>query len=170
LFDQQGQSVQAQAALMTALARLNTAAIPVLLSFGNHDFQAGFKSLALSGQCARFGPQVTTATLTTAAQERVAISGFSYAQRWVTTDPVDDYPVKAPGVDYQIGTLHGQIGVAGDHYAPFNVSELLTKHYDYWALGHIHQRQRSICNHQSYMPATRRDAIAVKLGRRGASL
>lgn len=141
LFDQQGQSVQAQASLMTALARLNTAAIPVLLSFGNHDFQADLSRWHFPANVHVFGPQVTTATLTTVAQERVAISGFSYAQRWVTTDPVDDYPVKATGVDYQIGTLHGQIGVAGDHYAPFNVSELLTKHYDYWALGHIHQRQ-----------------------------
>ena len=141
LFDQQGQSVQAQAALMSALERLNTAAIPVLLSFGNHDFQSDLSRWHFPPNVHVFGPQVTTVTLTTAAQEQVAISGFSYAQRWVTTDPVGDYPVKAPTVDYQIGTLHGQTGVVGDHYAPFNVSELLTKHYDYWALGHIHQRQ-----------------------------
>lgn len=32
-------------------------------------------------------------------------------------------------------------GWSGDHYAPFSVSALLSKHYDYWALGHIHQRQ-----------------------------
>ncbi|XKL31415.1 metallophosphoesterase [Lactiplantibacillus plantarum] len=85
LFDQQGQSVQAQAALMTALARLNTASIPVLLSFGNHDFQADLSRWHFPANVHVFGPQVTTATLTTVAQERVAISGFSYAQRWVTT-------------------------------------------------------------------------------------
>lgn len=141
LFDQQGQSVQAQAALMAALERLNTVAIPVILSFGNHDFQADLGRWHFPANVHVFGSQVTTVTLTTAAQERVAISGFSYAQRWVTTDPIADYPNKAATVDYEIGTLHGQIGVAGDHYAPFNVSELLTKHYDYWALGHIHQRQ-----------------------------
>ena len=36
--------------------------------------------------------------------------------------------------------LHGSL--AGDEthavYAPFTKSDLLAKHYDYWALGHIH--------------------------------
>lgn len=141
LFDQQSQSVQAQAALMTALEQLNKAQIPVILSFGNHDFQPDLTNWHLPANVHVFGPQVTTVTLTTADQMRVAISGFSYAQRWVTDDLVATYPAKSAAVDYHIGMLHGQTGVAGDHYAPFSLSELLTKHYDYWALGHIHQRQ-----------------------------
>lgn len=141
LFDQQGQSVQAQAALMTALERLNDVQIPVLLSFGNHDFQTDLSRWHFPANVHVFDASVTTVTLTTRAQERVAVSGFSYSQRWVTTDVSADYPTKDATVDYQIGTLHGQTGTAGDHYAPFNVTELLSKHYDYWALGHIHQRQ-----------------------------
>ncbi|WP_048000594.1 metallophosphoesterase family protein [Lactiplantibacillus herbarum] len=140
LFDQQSQSVQAQAALMSALEQLNEAQIPVILSFGNHDFQPDLTNWHLPANVHAFGPQVTTVTVTTADQTRVAISGFSYAKRWVTDDLVATYPAKAQA-DYHIGTLHGQTGVAGDHYAPFSLSELLAKHYDYWALGHIHQRQ-----------------------------
>ncbi|MFB9770011.1 metallophosphoesterase family protein [Lactiplantibacillus modestisalitolerans] len=141
LFDQQGQSVQAQAALMRALTRLNAAQIPVLLSFGNHDYQPDLNRWHFPANVHVFGPQVTTVTLTTADQTRVAVSGFSYAQRWVATPMVAQYPARSSAVDYQIGMLHGQSGAAGDHYAPFNVGELLAKHYDYWALGHIHHRQ-----------------------------
>lgn len=141
LFDQQGQSVQAQAALMSGLERLNRAQIPVILSFGNHDFQADLNGWHFPANVHVFGPQVTTVTLTTASQERVAISGFSYPQRWVTDDLVGQFPLKTAAVDYHVGTLHGQAGAPGDHYAPFNLGELLAKHYDYWALGHIHQRQ-----------------------------
>ncbi|AVK62845.1 phosphoesterase [Lactobacillus sp. CBA3606] len=142
LFDQQAQSVQAQAALMTALEQLKAAEIPVVLSFGNHDFQPDLTVWQFPDNVHVLGAQVETVTLTTAQQERVAISGFSYAQRWITTPMVPEFPFKAQAVDYQIGMLHGQVGTAGDHYAPFNVTDLLAKHYDYWALGHIHQRQQ----------------------------
>ncbi|ETY74435.1 metallophosphoesterase family protein [Lactiplantibacillus fabifermentans] len=141
LFDQASQSVQAQAQLLTQLERLNTAQIPVVLSFGNHDFQPDTASWPFPANVHAFGAQVETVTLTTAQQEKVAISGFSYDQRWVTTPMIDHYPLKNPTADYHIGMLHGQVGVVGDHYAPFSVSALLSKHYDYWALGHIHQRQ-----------------------------
>ena len=141
LFDSQAQSVQAQAALMNELERLHRVQIPVLLSFGNHDFQADLTTWHFPSNVHVFGPQVTTVTLTTNAQEKVAISGFSYSQRWIQTDLTSQYPLKTSAVDYQIGTLHGQVGQAGDHYAPFSVGELLAKHDDYWALGHIHQRQ-----------------------------
>ncbi len=44
-------------------------------------------------------------------------------------------------VDCQIGLYHGAVGIDGDPYAPFSVSDMLQKNYDYWALGHIHMRQ-----------------------------
>lgn len=36
---------------------------------------------------------------------------------------------------------HGSVGTEGSSYAPFSVGDLLSKNYDYWALGHIHKRQ-----------------------------
>lgn len=141
LFNQAQQSVQAQAALMVQLERLNSAQIPVILSFGNHDYQPDDADWHFPANVHAFGSQVETVTLTTAAQTKVAITGFSYAQRWLTTSMGGQFPLKMTDVDYQIGMWHGQTGTAGDHYAPFSVGELLQKHYDYWALGHIHQRQ-----------------------------
>ena len=41
-----------------------------------------------------------------------------------------------------IGLYHGALGEDGQgDYAPFTLSDMQVKHYDYWALGHIHVRQ-----------------------------
>lgn len=51
------------------------------------------------------------------------------------------FPLKTTLADYHIGLYHGALGVDGDPYAPFTLSDMLAKNYDYWALGHIHVRQ-----------------------------
>ncbi|MCH3989165.1 MAG: hypothetical protein LKE60_04260 [Pediococcus pentosaceus] len=45
---------------------------------------------------------------------------------------------KSNQADFQIGMLHGSMdGLKSSeaHYAPFTISQLLAKNYDYWALG-----------------------------------
>lgn len=144
IYDRAERSISAQAFFLKQMLRLQAAAIPVYLSYGNHDFLAGNQqSLALPPNVHLFGPTVTAKTLVTKSQVRIQISGFSYANRAVVNDVVPDFPKRESNVDLAIGMLHGSL--AGDQthatYAPFTVSELLTKQYDYWALGHIHQRQ-----------------------------
>lgn len=142
LFDRAEQSVAAQAYLFEQFDRLNDVGIPALISFGNHDYLADqHQTVAYPANVTVFGPEVGTQTLTLASGETVAISGFSYPQRWVPEDQVIQFPTHA-STDWHIGMLHGAISTgSGDHYAPFTVAELLAKHYDYWALGHIHHRQ-----------------------------
>lgn len=142
LFDRAEQSVAAQAYLFQQFDRLNEAQIPVLISFGNHDYLADqHQTVAYPDNVTVFGADVSTQTLTLASGETVAISGFSYPQRWVTADQTPAFPDHA-ATDWHIGMLHGAVGTGSDdHYAPFTVTELLAKRYDYWALGHIHQRQ-----------------------------
>lgn len=48
-----------------------------------------------------------------------------------------EFPLRNLEVDYHIGIYHGDVQDA--NFAPFSVSELKSKNYDYWALGHIHQ-------------------------------
>jgi len=143
LFDRAEQSVAAQAYLFQQFERLNAAKIPVLVSFGNHDYLADqHQTVAYPENVTVFGAKVETKTLTLASGETVAISGFSYPQRWVPTDQTVAFPTHA-ATDWHIGMLHGAVSAGpDDHYAPFTVAELLAKRYDYWALGHIHQRQR----------------------------
>ncbi|GAA3608370.1 metallophosphoesterase family protein [Secundilactobacillus similis] len=141
LFDRDTQSVQAQLFLRDQLQRLVDTGIGVYLSYGNHDYLTEQSTLSLPDGVTVFGREVTTAEFTTATQQRVAISGFSYDQRWLTTDRVAEFPDRSE-VDFQIGMLHGAVRTgAQDQYAPFTVAELQAKRYDYWALGHIHQQQ-----------------------------
>lgn len=142
LFDSQAQSIQVQAFLNAQFQRLAAAEIPVYLGYGNHDYvQPQQVQLDFPTNVHIFGEQPTTYHLTTHDQKTVAITGFSYHQRWVTETP------KFPSRDtetYHIGMWHGaqRTGQAAqDHYAPFTVADLLHYHYDYWALGHIHKRQ-----------------------------
>ena len=122
--------------------RLNQANIPVYLSFGNHDFEADQHAhLPWPANVNVFSQDVATQRFTLASGERVALTGFSYQTPRQMQPVLTDFPVKSTTDDYHIGLYHGALGKAGDPYAPFTVQGLLTKRYDYWALGHIHVRQ-----------------------------
>ncbi len=122
--------------------RLQAANIPVFLSFGNHDFEADQHAhLPWPENVHVFSQNVTTQELTVPSGERVAITGFSYQTPRQVQAVIADFPTRHAGVDYQIGLYHGAVGKDGDPYAPFTIQGLLAKHYDYWALGHIHVRQ-----------------------------
>ena len=71
----------------------------------------------------------------------VAIHGHSFPDREVPEDLVPGYPAAVPGC-FNIGLLHTSLtGMEGhDTYAPTSLAVLKTKGYDYWALGHVHQR------------------------------
>jgi DNA repair exonuclease SbcCD nuclease subunit len=72
----------------------------------------------------------------------VAIHGQGFEQRETRENLVAGFPAPLPGY-FNIGLLHTSAeGVDGhDRYAPCKVADLVAKGYDYWALGHIHQRR-----------------------------
>jgi DNA repair protein SbcD/Mre11 len=72
----------------------------------------------------------------------VAIHGRSFPNRAVPEDLSASYPAPVAG-RLNIGVLHTSADDAGEHetYAPCSVESLVLKGYDYWALGHIHQRR-----------------------------
>lgn len=130
--------------LASEFSRLDRADIPVYLIHGNHDYvdREEWDQLWPSNVHV-FGEKVETMLFTTKSGERVALSGFSYHTRWIEKDLIQDFPSKGNQVDYHIGLLHGAEATGNvdeDHYAPFQLADMLIKGYDYWALGHIHQR------------------------------
>ena len=72
----------------------------------------------------------------------VAIHGQGFAQRVVSEDLASAYPVPLRGL-FNIGVLHTSVNGRPGHepYAPCRADGLCEKGYDYWALGHVHQRE-----------------------------
>jgi len=72
----------------------------------------------------------------------VAVHGHSFGSRATAENLVSKYSPPRSGL-FNLGLLHTSAsGYEGhDPYAPCTVAELVNKGYDYWALGHVHQRQ-----------------------------
>jgi DNA repair exonuclease SbcCD nuclease subunit len=144
LFDGEDRSLKAQLKLKKAFEQLESHCIQVYVIHGNHDHMSG-KWLELKWpanvhvfsdkkvECKTFWKNESTA---------VHIYGFSYPQRAVFENMTPNY-FKQGNEGYHIGLLHGSAAGNKDHdaYSPFQISELLEKQFDYWALGHIHKQQ-----------------------------
>jgi len=126
------------AAQMTALREAD---IRVFLIRGNHDAESVIsKRLPLPGNVVEFDPGQPQSHLF--EELGVAVHGQSFPSRSVTEDLAARYPDPVPGL-FNIGLLHTSLeGRPGhDPYAPTSVEVLADKRYDYWALGHVHQRE-----------------------------
>ncbi|HHO49138.1 MAG TPA: DNA repair exonuclease [Desulfobacteraceae bacterium] len=123
------------------LGRLAKAGIRVFLVTGNHD---------AASQITRTMPLPGNTTLFPSARPQsvqlddlgVFIHGQSYPSRAVTENLAARYPQREAGY-FNIGLLHTSLtGREGhENYAPCSTDELLSKGYDYWALGHVHRRE-----------------------------
>ena len=135
-------SPRLQELVQSAFLKLNQAGIQVFLSLGNHDFEANTSQhLPWPENVYIFDQYVETTYHTTASGEKIAVTGFSYQSQRQMTPVIDEFPTRDQAVDYHLGMYHGAVGVTGEPYAPFKVTDMLEKGYDYWALGHIHVRQ-----------------------------
>ncbi|MBF0175780.1 MAG: DNA repair exonuclease [Magnetococcales bacterium] len=122
-------------------SRLNRAHIPIYLLHGNHDAASQIsRSLPLPPNVHLFSHRHSQSYRLDAL--RVALHGMSFGTRAITTNLVPDYPPPDPGY-FNIGLLHTAASGREGHepYAPCTIADLVTKGYDYWALGHIHTRE-----------------------------
>lgn len=123
------------------MGRLREAGIRVFLVSGNHDAASSLtRALSLPDNVTIFShKKPETRTLD---ELGVAIHGQSFAARSVTEDLSRAYPQALPGL-CNIGLLHTSLTGRPGHepYAPCTLEGLVSKGYDYWALGHVHQRE-----------------------------
>ena len=123
------------------MARLKEAGIRVFVVSGNHDAASTLTKSLRPPDNVTFFSSRKPETVTMAAIG-VAIHGQSFANRAVQEDLSSAYPPALPG-HLNIALLHSSLSGREGHepYAPCTVDGLRSKGYDYWALGHVHQRE-----------------------------
>src|SRR5690625_1617152 len=144
LFDNEVQSLKAQVYLKKAFEKLQFHGINVYLSYGNHDFINGNIHPMKYPENVFIFPnkQVTSFTFEKNNQKLASIYGFSYETRSVTTNKTSEYMISDESIPFHIAMLHGSVYGNKEHYpyAPFQLTDLMDKPFNYWALGHIHKQ------------------------------
>jgi exonuclease SbcD len=139
LYDGDLRSMKTAIFLIRQMQRLQEANIRVFLIRGNHDSESSITKYL------DFPKNVHVFTGRGGVEEleefRVAIHGVSYAQRHAPESLLRKYRQPVAGF-FNIGIMHTSLlGAAGhDAYAPCTVKDLASHGFNYWALGHIHQR------------------------------
>jgi DNA repair exonuclease SbcCD nuclease subunit len=170
LFDGDWRDISTGLFFANGLSKLCQAGVQVAWIRGNHDAVSQIRrSVRL--------PDAVVELSADRAESRVfdeigvAVHGRSFARRDVTEDLAASYPDRVAGA-LNVGLLHTALeGRAGhDRYAPSRVETLLARGYEYWALGHVHQRE--VVHRDPYVvfPGNLQGRHARELGEKGATL
>ena len=152
------------------MRQLESAGIHVFIVAGNHDAASQItKQLRLPENVTLFS---TSKPETTVLEDSgVAVHGQGFAKREVTEDLSSAYP-QADSHFFNIGLLHTCLDGKPGHesYAPCTLDGLRSKGYQYWALGHIHNREIISENPWIVFPGNIQGRHARETGPKGCTL
>ena len=153
LFDNEWLTIATERVLTSELARLTDAGVTVVYATGNHDpGRTNYRAANIDWPSANFHLQSSR------TPRKIPIDRGGERVGWVvaaghqttheSTRLAETFPT-APDPQPAVGLLHADVGgaqgapddEAGNVYAPAALADL-DPSYDYWALGHIHKRQR----------------------------
>lgn len=141
LYDRDAPNMQVAVFLRNQLTRLQKQGIRVMIVKGNHDADNRITSgLALPDNTYVFSDRRAETIYLDHLPVRVAVHGQSFKPGPITDNLAVTYP--APTSDcFNIGVLHTSLSgnLEHDPYSPCKLDDLITRGYDYWALGHIHK-------------------------------
>ena len=152
------------------MARLREVGTRVVWIRGNHDAQSKItRHLALGEHCHELSAKRPETRLF--EELSLAVHGQGFFTAAVTEDLSASYPDPISGL-LNIGLLHTSLGGRRGHapYAPCDVRSLSARGYDYWALGHVHQRE--IVQQEPYIvfPGNLQGRHVREVGEKGATL
>lgn len=127
--------------LSQQMSRLRQAGIQVFVIAGNHDAASQItRSLRMPENVRILSTREPETILL--KDLGIAIHGQGFAERAVRDDLSANYPLAIKDL-FNVGILHTAANGRPGHepYAPCAIEGLLSKNYDYWALGHVHQRE-----------------------------
>lgn len=139
LVDGDWRSMKTAGFLSSQLHRLSAAGCPVFIIKGNHDASSKIlKTLSLPAGVHVFDRSLRSVPVLEGA---VVVHGVSFAKPSAPDSLLPLYPAPAPDA-VNIGLMHTSLDGAPGHdvYAPCALRDLLAHGFDYWGLGHIHQR------------------------------
>ena len=127
--------------LVSQMTRLREAGIPVFIITGNHDAANKITKTLRFPENVHLFPTDKPETFHL-DDLGVAIHGQGFARPAIRKDLSARYPSAVSGY-FNIGMLHTCATGREGHepYAPCTVEGLLSKGYQYWALGHVHQQE-----------------------------
>ena len=139
LYDGELNSMKTAAFFTEEMRRLTDEGVRVFIIRGNHDAVSRItKHLVLPEQVHVFSGRAEAVHFEKAG---AVIHGMSYAKPHVPDSLLAKYKPAVPGL-INVGLLHTSLAGSTRHdvYSPCSVQQLKDQGYDYWALGHIHQR------------------------------
>ncbi|SJZ37817.1 metallophosphoesterase family protein [Selenihalanaerobacter shriftii] len=143
LYDVADKNIRAQVFCQRELSRLADKGIHTFIVHGNHDHCSGWRAeLTWSEEVHFFNAgQVDNIPFSKEGIEVAKIHGISYPQQNVNDNYFKKFKVRDESL-YQIGVLHTNVDGKNDYqnYAPCRLNDLVRSNFDYWALGHIHQK------------------------------
>lgn len=179
LFDNEWLTIATELELKRQLDRLTDAAVTVVYATGNHDpGRANYRASRIDWPSHGFH------LLNSRAPQKIPIFRGGDRVGWVvgaghqtlheSTNLAASFP-EAPGPEPAVALVHADVGgakgaahdEAGNVYAPAELSDLSTS-YAYWALGHIHRRQRLREDSPAWYPGNLQGREFGETGAKGA--
>ena len=174
IYDGADRSLRAQLKFFDGLKRLVDHNITSFVAHGNHDPLDGWSStIKWPNGVHIFGAdQVETRTAEIDGKPVASVSGISYGKKNETDNLALKF--KAVGADllqglFKIGILHCNCGNNSDYeaYAPCHPENLISAAFDYWALGHVHEKKILSKNPYIVYPGNTQGLSIRESGERG---